>query len=111
MVEEGIVPQLLTPIDKLPSLSTEDTITQIDGDINKNCELITEKDLAIYNEWIRQGKPTDIDVFNENRLEDVPRACFLPSDGDGYDAGDYEDIGLGFSEQKIGKIYTGIEHL
>ena len=86
MVEEGIVPQLLTPIDKLPSLSTEDTITQIDGDINKNCQLITGKDLAIYNEWIRQGKPTDLDTFNENRLESVPRACFLPPDGDGYDA-------------------------
>lgn len=111
LVEEGIVPQLLTPIDKLPSLSTEDTITKVDGDINKDCELITGKDLAIYNEWIRQGKPTDLDTFNENRLESVPRACFLPADDDGYNPGEYEDIGLGFSEQKVNEVYTGIDHL
>ena len=111
LVASGIVPTLLNPIEKLPSLSTEDTITQVDGDINKNCELITGKDLAIYNEWIRQGKPTDMDVFNENRLEGVPRACFLPADDDGYNPGDYEDIGLGFSEQKISEVYTGVEHL
>ena len=84
MVASGIVPSLLTPIEKLPSLADESTITVSDGSLDKNCELITGKDLAIYNEWIRQGKPTDIDVFNENRLEGVPRACFLPADDDGY---------------------------
>ena len=111
LVASGIVPSLLTPIEKLPSLADETTITVSEGSLDKNCELITGKDLAIYNEWIRQGKPTDIDVFNENRLEGVPRACFLPADDDGYNPGEYEDIGLGFSEKKIEKVYTGTEHL
>tara|TARA_B100001093_G_scaffold387158_1_gene373134 strand:+ start:7547 stop:11089 length:3543 start_codon:yes stop_codon:yes gene_type:complete len=111
LVASGIVPSLLSPIEKLPSLSADETIVTSDGSLNKNCELITGKDLAIYNEWIRQGKPTDIDIFNENRLEGVPRACFLPADDDGFNQGEYEEIGLGFSEQKISEVYSGVEHL
>ena len=110
LVQSGIVPSLISPIKKLPSLSSDDTITIDTGELDKNCELISSKDAAIYEEWIRQGKPIDLDQFNENRLQGVPRACFLPVDDDlGPGDGDYEEHGtfvLNYDE-----IYSGIEHL
>ena len=93
---------MIEPIKKLPSLESEETITAIGGELNKNCEDISWKDLQIMNEWLRQGKPTSLDEFNENRADGVPRACFLPIE-------DYDSIGT--SDFKIKDLYTGLENL
>lgn len=115
LVQNGIVPALNNNAFRLPSLASEDTITTTNGEFNKGCELIESKDLAIYDEWILQGKPTDIDEFNSNRSNGVPRACFLPVD-DGYGGGQYDEFGGGFApgfaydDDKL-DIYSGIENL
>ena len=84
LVSSGIVPALLNEIEILPSLQTEQKIMSADGEIRKDCENVSWKDLSIYSEWLRQGKPTDLDEFNasRSRSRNVPIACFLPQDGD-----------------------------
>jgi hypothetical protein len=97
LVASGIVPNLIGNIKLLPSLKEETDILSETGTISKNCEDISWKDGKIYDEWLRQNKPVDIDEFNANRLSDVPRACFLPLDG-GPGFGDYDDFGdIGFT--------------
>ena len=102
LVSQGVVPSLIEPIKKLPSLEAETTITSSEGELDKNCEDISWKDLTIMDEWLRQGKPTSIDEFNENRADGVPRACFLPIE-------DYDSIGA--SDFKLKDIYTALENL
>lgn len=113
LVSEGIVPKLLNSIEKLPSMAVDDAITIPSGELKKDCELITGKDLAIFNEWILQGKPEDLDTFNKNRSASCPRACFLPAKGDGYDPGDYEMVGLGYYDEDGNEVeireYTGLD--
>ena len=109
LVSNAIVPSLVNPIKKLPSLENEDDIISETGNINKDCESITTKDVVIYNEWIRQNKPTDLDLFNENRLENVPRACFLPQDGDSAPGEEYDEIGTRLESSS--EYYSGIENL
>lgn len=97
LVVSGIVPTLLQDIKVLPSLPSDTEIVSDTGTISKGCNEITWKDGKIYDEWLRQEKPVDIDEFNANRLGDVPRACFLPIEGDpGF--GDYDEFGdIGFT--------------
>ena len=102
LVAQGVVPSLVEPIKKLPSLEADTTITSTEGDLNKNCDDISWKDLQIMNEWLRQGKPTSIDEFNANRLEGIPRACFLPIE-------DYDSIGT--SNFKLTDMHSGTENL
>ena len=90
------------PIKKLPSLEADTTITSSEGALDKNCDNISWKDLQVMTEWLRQGKPTSIDEFNENRLEGIPRACFLPIE-------DYE--GIGTSDFKLSDMHSGTENL
>ena len=96
LVSSGIVPSLLNPIKLLPSLQSDNEILTDDGYISKGCENISWKDLKIYNDWLRQGQPTDLEIFNQNRESDTPVACFLPQSGDqAPDFGDdnYDDFG------------------
>lgn len=108
LVSSGIVPVLLNEIEILPSLQVEQKILSVDGEIRKDCENVSWKDLSIYNEWLRQGKPTDLDEFNakRSRSRNVPVACFLPQDGDPappdpqYD--DFGDIDFSFEGVQAG---------
>ena len=109
LVASGIVPNLIGNIKLLPSLKEETDIMSDTGIISKKCEDISWKDGKIYDEWLRQNKPVDIDEFNQNRLSDVPQACFLPLDG-GPGFGDYDDFGdIGFTFAR--NRDSGVENL
>lgn len=111
-VNAGLVPTLLNQVKKLPSLAFEDTITDVDGFIDKACDEISQKDIMIYYEWIRQGKPTDLNQFNETAksfMVNFPRACFLPVDEDDFAPDEYEDFG--FSSFTFDQVDIGLENL
>lgn len=112
LVRAGIVPELVNFPEKLPSLASETSITGADENISKNCEQLGGKDLLIYMEWLRQGKPIDIDEFNAAArawTTAIPRACFLPIDEDDFAPDEYEDFG--FSSFTFDEVYEGLENL
>ena len=110
LVTAGMVPELLVYPEKLPSLASEDTITGADEAIPKACDQIGQKDLVIYYEWLRQGKPTDLDQFNANLWSNaIPFACFLPEDQEDFAPDEYEDFG--FQSFSFGEVYEGLENL
>ena len=111
-VNAGLVPTLLNQPKKLPSLAFEDSITDIGGFIDKACDEISTKDIMIYYEWLRQGKPTDLNQFNETAqsfMANFPRACFLPVDEDDFAPDEYEDFG--FSSFTFDQVDIGLENL
>jgi len=112
LVTAGMVPELLVYPEKLPSLASEDTITGADVTISKACDQIGQKDLVIYYEWLRQGKPTDLEEFNidaRSFTSAIPTACFLPVDEEDYAPDEYEDFG--FQSFSFGEVYEGLENL